>query len=95
MTDNTQINLGIKEDLLNMETIMAKEINKNELEDVIAKAMIESINTEVILLISDDSNIAELKFKDGSLEETKGDVNVLKDKIKILMKRAVTKTKAM
>jgi len=93
--DNNQIDLGIKEDLLNMETVMAKEINKNELEDIVAKAMIESINTRVILLISDGNNIAELKFKDGSLEETKGDINSLNGKIKVLMKRTVMKTNSV
>ena len=92
VTSGAQVSLGIKEDLLNMETIMAKEINKSELEDIIAKAMIESINAVVILLISDDITIVELKFKDGSLEEAKGNINALKDKIKILMKRTVMKT---
>jgi len=84
-----------KEDLLKMETIMAKEVDKSELEDIIAKAMVESIDSEVLLLISDGSNIVKLKFKEGSVEETKGDVNSLENRIKILMKRQSTKTNSV
>ena len=87
--------IEIKEDLLKMETIMAKETNKSELENIIAKAMIESIESEVLLLISDGSNIVKLKFKDGSLEETEGDLNILENKIKVLMKRQITRTNSM
>jgi len=79
--------IEIKEDLLRMETLFAKEIDKGELESVIAKAMIESIGSEILLLVSDGKNIVQLKFKDGSLEESKGSVDVLGNKVKVLMKR--------
>lgn len=40
-----------------MQTIMAKEVSKKELEDIIAKGMIESIGGKVILLLSDEKSI--------------------------------------
>lgn len=73
-----------------MQTIMAKEVSKKELEDIIAKGMIESIGGKVILLLSDEKSIVELSFKDGSVDSIKGDLNQLGDKIKVLMKRTAT-----
>lgn len=83
--------IEIKEDLLKMETLLAKEIDKNELESVIAKAMIESINSEILLLVSDGESVVQLKFRDGSLEESKGNIGSLGNRVKVLMKRKAIK----
>jgi len=83
--------IEIKEDFLKMETIMAKEVDKSELDNIIAKAMIESVNYEILLLVSDGENIVQLKFKDGSLEESKGNINELGNRVKVLMKRKAIK----
>ncbi|BFH72224.1 DUF3211 family protein [Sulfurisphaera javensis] len=78
-----KININV----INMQTILAKEIYKNEIEDILTKAMVESVNSKVIALLSDENQLVEITFENGSLVESKGDINSLKNKIKVILKR--------
>ncbi|BAB66953.1 STK_08120 family protein [Sulfurisphaera tokodaii] len=75
-----------KFDILNMKTILAKGIKRGEIEDILTRAMIESVNSRVLVILSDDKTIVELIFENGSLEDSKGDINTLGENIKVLMK---------
>ncbi|QIW24772.1 DUF3211 domain-containing protein [Sulfolobus sp. S-194] len=86
---NTQ-RIITKFDILNMRTIFAKEIKKSEIEDILTRAMIESVNSRVLVILSDNKTIVELIFENGSLEDSKGDINNLGENIRILMKSSQT-----
>ncbi|MEM3347738.1 MAG: SRPBCC family protein [Metallosphaera sp.] len=76
-------------DLLEMKTLLAKKVDKSELDDVLEEAMMWSINSPVKVILTDGVNKVELILKDGDLEESKGEISSLGEKLTVLVKGKV------
>ncbi|WP_240938801.1 SRPBCC family protein [Metallosphaera hakonensis] len=72
--------------LLKMKTLLSKIIDRGELDDVLEQAMIWSVNSEVIVIVSDGKGKVELVFDKGDLKTVNGDFNSLNDKLTVLVK---------
>ncbi|WP_240872137.1 hypothetical protein [Acidianus infernus] len=70
-----------------MKTIFSGKINKDELEKYLEIAMVKSVNSTVVVILSDERNIVEIKFKGGELVAQKGDLDSLSSPITILIKQ--------
>ncbi|AAK41106.1 SRPBCC family protein [Saccharolobus solfataricus] len=70
-----------------MKTIFSGKINKDELEKYLEIAMVKSVNSTVVVILSDERNIIEIKFKGGELVAQKGDLDSLSSPITILIKQ--------
>ncbi|MEM4000753.1 MAG: SRPBCC family protein, partial [Saccharolobus sp.] len=70
-----------------MKTIFSGKINKDELEKYLEMAMAKSVNSTVVVILSDERNIVEIKFKGGDLVSQKGEVESLSSPITILIKQ--------
>ncbi|QXJ32266.1 SRPBCC family protein [Saccharolobus shibatae] len=70
-----------------MKTIFSGKINKDELEKYLEMAMAKSVNSMVVVILSDERNIVEIKFKGGDLVSQKGEVESLSSPITILIKQ--------
>lgn len=88
ISETTPVVANLNIGLLKMKTILAEEISKDQLESIIEKAMLESINSKTVLLLNDDKNIVEMSFINGTLEDIKGDVNQLSNQIKVILKKS-------
>ncbi|MEM0065089.1 MAG: SRPBCC family protein, partial [Metallosphaera sp.] len=76
-------------DLLEMKTLLAKKVDKSELDDVLEEAMMWSVNSPVKVILTDGVNKVELILKDGDLEESKGEISSLGEKLTVLVKGKV------
>ncbi|AWR96958.1 DUF3211 domain-containing protein [Acidianus sulfidivorans JP7] len=72
--------------ILKMRTILAKEIEESELENIIEDSMVQSVGKTIVLILSDGENNVELKIKDGDLISQKGEIDKLHGKIKVIIK---------
>ncbi|BDC17293.1 STK_08120 family protein [Acidianus sp. HS-5] len=81
-----QTNEGSEVPLYAMRTILAKKVQKQEIESILEDAMVKSVDKLIVLILSDGKNTVELTFNKGDVTSQKGDVNSLKGEITVIMK---------
>jgi hypothetical protein len=69
-----------------MRTILAKKIQKDELEDILEDAMVKSVDRMIVLILSDGKNNVQLTFNKGDVISQKGDLNSLQGEVTVIMK---------
>ncbi len=70
----------------NMRTILAKKVQKQEVENILEDAMVKSVDKLIVLILSDGKNTVELTFNKGDVISQKGDLNSLEGEITVIMK---------
>lgn len=71
--------------LLGMKTLLSKQVGKDQLDEILEQAMLWSVNSQVVVLVSDGSRKVELRFRNGDLESG-GDLSELGDMITVIVK---------
>ncbi|MEM4138013.1 MAG: hypothetical protein QW250_00445, partial [Sulfolobaceae archaeon] len=71
-----------------MKTVFSKRISKAELKSVIERAVLESVESRVLLILSDNNSTVKMEFHNGDLIYSEGDINSLQDNnIIVLIKK--------
>ncbi|BDC18364.1 hypothetical protein [Acidianus sp. HS-5] len=71
-----------------MKTILSGVIKSDEEFDILVnKAVIESVNSEIVLIIGSDKNGIKFLFNKGNLVKEKGEMNNIKSGMKFVMKK--------
>ncbi len=71
-----------------MKTVLSGIIkNDEELDIIVNKAVIESMNTEIALIIGSDKNNIKFLFSKGNLIKEKGEMNNIKSGMKFVIKK--------
>ncbi|QKR00910.1 SRPBCC family protein [Metallosphaera tengchongensis] len=72
--------------ILEMKTVSSKRVTLKDVDSVLEEAVVKSINSPILVLLSDGTNIVELRFKGGDLVKIKGDLSSLKESVDVILK---------
>jgi carbon monoxide dehydrogenase subunit G len=74
-------------DILSMKTIYSGKVSKKDLKNILERAILESVQAKVLVMLSDTQNTVNLEIQNGDVTKIEGDINSLQENIIVLIKK--------